>query len=191
GHEPASDTLGYAALLLAEQQEDDRIEKEGDGGREQHGALLAQAAPDDRPKQEFLDQRTDRCQRDARREQGEHEGQAELAIDPIGNETAQHIHLSMGEIQHVHQGADEREAKRNQSILRAKIEPVGDDLFHKARLTGFEDASQARSAQSTSPTNNVLNLPSLYSLTTMGTKTWRFWPKEVVPTYFSLLSPFT
>jgi hypothetical protein len=40
--------------------------------------------------------------------------------------------------------------------------------------------------QSTSATNKVSNLPSLYSLTTSGTANCLFWVKEVDPTYLSL-----
>ena len=116
----------------------------------------------------------------------------ELPVDRVDDEAAEHIHLTMREIEHVHQREDQREAERDQRILRAEIEPVDDDLFHdptppNRRRSGCSPAPPAnahgvRSRQSTSATNRVANLPSLYSLTTSGTANCRFWPKDVVPT---------
>ncbi len=58
------------------------------------------------------------------------EGQAQLPIDFIGDEAAEHVHLPVREIQHVHQREDQRQPERDQRVLGAEIEPVGDDLFH-------------------------------------------------------------
>ena len=132
-------------------------------------------------------------------------GRCQLAVDRVGDEAAEHVHLAVREIEHVHQREDQRQAERDQRVLRAEIEPVDDDLFHplsprsSARpraASGELIRREARRAsvgfagrftrqvglQSTSATNSVLNLPSLYSLTTSGTASWRFWPNEVVPT---------
>ena len=59
------DDLVDAALLLAEQEKDRRVEKIGDPGGEQHRALLALTPPDDGAEKEALDQRAEHgeCQR--------------------------------------------------------------------------------------------------------------------------------
>ena len=124
-------------------------------------------------------------------------GSCQLAVDRVGDEAAEHVHLPVREVEHVHQREDERQPQRDQRILRAEIEAVDDDLFHapkpvrravsmQAAGTGAGSGSPSGAgrvpAQSTLPTNSVLKSPSLYSLTTIGTASWRFWPNEVVPT---------
>ena len=55
--------------------------------------------------------------------------------------------------------------------------------FDKLRVREELKAAQPREGgQSTEPTNSVLNSPPWYSLTTIGTESWRFWPNEVEPT---------
>ena len=51
--------LRHAALLLAEEKKDHRVEEEGDRGGEQHRALLPGRAADHRTEEETLDQRAD------------------------------------------------------------------------------------------------------------------------------------
>src|SRR5947208_1198238 len=48
GDEDAFDDLRHAALFLAEEQENDGVEKEGDRRGQEHRAFFAHAAPDDR-----------------------------------------------------------------------------------------------------------------------------------------------
>ena len=67
----------------------------------------------------------------------------QLAIDLVGDEAAEHVHLAVREIEHVHQREDQRQAERDQRVLGAEIEPVGDDLFHAASVDAkgaFHDA---------------------------------------------------
>ncbi len=45
------------------------------------------------------------------------EGHAELAIDGIGDEAAEHVHLPMGKIEHVHQGEDQGQTERDQARI--------------------------------------------------------------------------
>ncbi len=130
--ENATHDLRHAALLLAEHEQDHRVEEEGDGGGEEHGALLAHAAPDHRAKEELLDERADRGESHAGGEERHGEGQAELPVDVIGHEAAEHVHLAVREVEHVHEREDKRQPERDQRILRAKIEPVRDHLFHGA-----------------------------------------------------------
>ena len=42
-------------------------------------------------------------------QQRQNEGQSELPVDGVGDETAQHVHLPVGKVQHVHQGEDQGE----------------------------------------------------------------------------------
>ena len=204
--------LRHAALLLAEQEQDRGVEEIGDAGGEQHGALLALAAPDDGAEEEALDQRAEDGERQRRGEERDDERQLHQPVDFVGDEAAEHVHLPVREIEHVHQREDQRQAERDQRILRAEVEPVGDDLFHRCVLRAViataakrrelrraarvdpsarmriarrsRDAPRdgGRCAQSTLATNRVLNLPSSYSLTTSGTASCRFWPNDVVPT---------
>ena len=42
---------------------------------------------------------------------------AELAVDRVGDEAAEHVHLPVREVQDVHQREDERQPKRDQRVL--------------------------------------------------------------------------
>ena len=66
------------------------------------------------------------------------ERQAELAVDRIGDEAAQHIHLPVREIEHVHQCEDQGQTQCDQRILGAEIEAVDDDLFHTSAASSGE-----------------------------------------------------
>ena len=57
-------------------------------------------------------------------------GRPQLAVDRVGDEAAEHVHLAVREIQHVHQREDQRQAERDQRVLGAEIKAVDDDLFH-------------------------------------------------------------
>jgi hypothetical protein len=129
--EHAVDDFRNAALLLAENQQDDRIQEERGAGRQQHGAFLADATLEHGPEQEPLHQCADDDQGDRRGKECHHERQLHLTVDRVGNEPTQHIKLAMSEVQDVHQREDQRQSQRDQSILGAQIESVGDDLFHR------------------------------------------------------------
>ena len=130
GDEDPLHDLRHAALLLAEEKEDHRVEKEGDRGGEQHGALLPGRAADHGTEEETLDQRADPHQGQAGGCERHHERKTHLPVDGVGNEAAEHVHLAVREVEHVHQGEDEREAERDQRVLRAEVEPVDNHLRH-------------------------------------------------------------
>ena len=119
--EHAPDDLRHAALLLAKQQKDHGVEEERYRGREQHGALFANASLDDGAEQELLHQRADDGERDARRQKCDDEGQPELTVDVVGDKAPQDVHLTVREVEHVHEGEDQGQPKRDQRILGAQI----------------------------------------------------------------------
>ena len=121
---------GHAPLLFTEDKEGQALQEDRRSHRQQQRNFFALEAPHDGSEQEHFHDDADRTDPDKGGEQRDEIGKSEDDLQVIDDEPAEHVELAVGEVHHVHDAEDDREAQGYERIGHAHDEAVHENLGH-------------------------------------------------------------